>query len=191
MSGYFIVGGVVVSAAVIVAVMLRKTEPPTQSIPPPPSSPQNLAEPIGIFKSISDGVVSMISEPRGIRNKNPLNMRWYSVNNWVGQVGKDESGYIIFDKPENGIRAAGKTLDSYARRGVVTLGAIIASWAPAVENNVENYVKHVEQQTGFNRGRVISRASGDFAPLLAAMIKHENGKQPYSMDLIRAGLALP
>lgn len=165
----------------------------SQSIPAPAAQPVQhpMAEPIGIFKSISDGAMNLIGEPRGIRNKNPLNMRWYSVNNWNGQIGKDESGFIIFDRVENGIRAAGKNLDSYARRGVTSMGAIIAEWAPASENNVEAYIKHVEQQTGWGRGRAINRANGDFTNLIAAMIRHENGKQPYSVELIRGALALP
>lgn len=131
--------------------------------------------------------VSNILEPRGIRNKNPLNIKWASVNNWVGQVGKDSGGFSIFDKPENGIRAAAKILDSYARRGIVTIADIVKTWAPAADNNnVEAYTKHVEQVMGKARTHRISRA--DYLPLLRVMIKHENGKQPYTDAQILAGI---
>lgn len=151
--------------------------------------------PIGIFKNISEGVVSLMNEPKGIRNNNPLNIEWNSLNNWVGQLGSD-GRFSVFDKAENGIRAGGRNIDSYARRGVVTIAQIIATWAPPekegkIENDTEAYIRSIEKQTGWNRGRVISRAAGDYVPLIAAMIKHENGKNPYSNDFIRGALSLP
>ena len=152
-------------------------------------------EPIGIFKTAVDDAMTFVKnliEPRGIRNNNPLNLRWYSVNNWDGltQQAKDSEGYCIFVSPEYGIRAAAKTLDSYARRGLVTIQQIIQTWAPASENNVAAYVSHVCQQMGKAATAKMARANGDFVPLLAAMIKHENGKQPYPLELIKRGVSM-
>lgn len=145
--------------------------------------------PYGLLGSIAQGAIDMVSKPRGIRNKNPLNLRWYSVNNWSGQVGKDAQGFVVFDTVENGVRAAAKTLDSYAKRGLNTIEKIIQAWAPAVENNVEAYTAHVEKLTGLNRKTVIVKKR-DYVNLLAAMIRHENGQQPYSLETIAAGVAL-
>lgn len=140
--------------------------------------------------SFMDQVVSNVTnvlQPRGIRNNNPLNIKWSSVNNWLGQTGKDSGGFSIFDKPENGIRAAARILDNYAKRGITTLGDIVKTWAPAEDkNNVEAYTEHVERGVGKSRGVRITRA--DYLPLLRVMIKHENGKQPYTDAQIIAGI---
>jgi hypothetical protein len=153
------------------------------------SAPVVKAEPIGIFKTVVDSAMSLITEPRGIRNNNPLNIEWNAINNWNGQTGSD-GRFSIFDKPENGIRAGAKILDSYARRGLVTIQQIIETWAPAVENNVQSYVSHICQLMGRSPGSVIVKASGDYVPLIAAMIKHEDGKQPYSLATIQSGVNL-
>lgn len=139
--------------------------------------------------SFMDQVVDSVSnvfQPRGIRNNNPLNIKWSSLNNWNGQTGKDAAGFSIFDRPENGIRAAARILDNYAKRGIVTLGDIVKTWAPASENNVEAYTKHVEQ--GVGKSRVVKITRTDYLPLLRVMIKHENGKQPYTDSQILAGI---
>ncbi|HCS65463.1 MAG TPA: hypothetical protein DIW64_16135 [Cellvibrio sp.] len=146
------------------------------------------AEPIGIFKTVVDGAMNLLTNPRGIRNNNPLNIEWNSVNNWVGQTGSD-GRFSIFDKPENGIRAGAKILDSYAKRGINTIQKIIETWAPATENNVKAYVDHVCRIMGRSPGSVVVKMSGDYVPLIAAMIKHENGKQPYSLATIQAGVS--
>lgn len=140
---------------------------------------------ISFMNQVVDSVASVL-QPRGIRNKNPLNIRWSSVNNWKGQVGKDSGGFSIFDTPENGIRAAARILDNYAKRGIFTLGDIVKTWAPAVENNVEAYTAHVEKGVGKSRSTRITRA--DYLPLLRVMIQHENGKQPYTDSQILAGI---
>lgn len=150
-------------------------------------APVVAAEPIGIFKTVVESAMSLLTNPRGIRNNNPLNIEWNSVNNWNGQRGHD-GRFSIFDTPENGIRAGAKILDSYAKRGIVTIQKIIETWAPAPENNVKAYVDHVCQIMGRSPGSVIVRMSGDYVPLIAAMIKHENGKQPYSLATIQAGV---
>jgi hypothetical protein len=131
--------------------------------------------------------VKNVFQPRGIRNNNPLNIKWASVNNWNGQTGKDSGGFSIFDKPENGIRAAAKILDSYARRGIVTIADIVKTWAPASENNVDAYTKHVEQAMQKSRSHRVTRS--DYLPLLRVMIKHENGKNPYTDSQILAGIS--
>ena len=155
-------------------------------------APVTNVQPIGIFKTAVDetmNFISSITEPRGIRNKNPLNIEWNSVNKWVGLVGSD-GRFCIFDKPENGIRAGAKTLDSYARRGVITIQQIIETWAPKPENNVKAYVDHVCKLMNKTPNYIISKAAGDYVPLIAAMIKHENGKQPYALSVIQAGVNL-
>lgn len=125
--------------------------------------------------------------PRGIRNNNPGNIRWDGSTQWQGMTGQDDKGFIIFSSMAYGIRAMSKVLDSYARRGVNTVESVIATWAPAIENNVEAYVRSVEQQTGLSRHKVLTAA--DRPALVAAIIKHENGKT-ISEAMIERGLAM-
>ena len=153
-----------------------------------------VAQPIGIFKTAVDSTMSFISNitnPRGIRNNNPLNIRWNAVNAWEGLANpvKDDKGFCLFISPEYGIRAAAKVLDSYAKRGVVTIYNIISTWAPAADNNnVQAYVDHVCQKMGKTPNSVITRA--DYVPLLSVMILHENGKQPYTAAQIQKGVSM-
>lgn len=128
---------------------------------------------------------------RGLRNNNPGNIRFNEANDWVGQVGQDKDGYAIFSDPKYGIRAAGKVLDAYARQGVLSIRQIITRWAPAGDNNdTEAYIKHVVQLIGRPDYFVPVRSEGDYLDLVKAIIKHENGVNPYSDDDIKAGLSL-
>lgn len=176
----------------VTAYMLSKQKTPAQSVVPPVATgntnpPNYPLTSTTIFDSVSNGVMSLLGEPRGIRNNNPLNIRWNSANNWQGQTGRDSGGFSIFDTPVNGIRAAARVLDNYAKRGLTTIAQIISTWAPAADgNNVEAYVSHVESVMGKGRNVKISRA--DYLPLLRVMIKHENGKQPYTDSQILAGI---
>lgn len=128
-----------------------------------------------------------LSLPRGIRNNNPGNIRWDGSTQWQGMTGQDDKGFIKFKSMAYGIRAMSKVLDSYARRGVNTVETVIATWAPAIENNVEAYVSSVEQQTGLSRYKVLT--AEDRPALVAAIIKHENGKT-ISQAMIEHGLSL-
>lgn len=70
-----------------------------------------------------------ITEPRGVRNRNPGNIDYSSANQWQGQLKPDsviEKRFARFDTPENGIRALGKLLLTYQRKhGLKTVKAII------------------------------------------------------------------
>ncbi len=125
--------------------------------------------------------------PRGIRNNNPLNIEFQPSNQWDGQTGTD-GRFSIFNTPYFGIRAAARLLKNYAANyNIKTVREIIARWAPAVENNVEAYVNSVVKRSGlFPDMRLVE---GEYADLIAAMIYHENGQQPYELALIKEATA--
>jgi len=89
------------------------------------------------------------SLPRGIRNNNPLNIRYNAKNQWLGQTGSDrvpaEKGMCVFTSMHYGIRAAFKLLSNYGRKyGLNTVRSIITRWAPpSDDNNTEAYIKRV------------------------------------------------
>ncbi len=127
--------------------------------------------------------------PRGIRNKNPGNIR--HGDNWEGmKANQSDDAFVQFTDAKYGIRAMVKVLRSYRNRGIVTLERIISVWAPTNENNTEAYIKSVMKATGWQRSHVVVEMEGDYLTLIPAIIKHENGINPYSTDTLKEGYAL-
>ena len=133
------------------------------------------------------GVLLMLQrEPRGIRNKNPLNIEL--GDNWQGLAAVQTDGrFAQFTDPRYGYRAAARILDSYGARGIVTIREIIETWAPSFENNTNAYVDSVARKMGADPDSTVT--FGNMAQLFAAMTKHENGKNPHSIELIREGIS--
>lgn len=129
---------------------------------------------------------------RGIRNNNPGNMR-PSGDQWQGIAGTDNGlngPYLIFKAPEWGIRAVYKNLLTYRNKyGLDTIAEIITRWAPASDNNnTAAYIAAVSKAVGKGSSSALTLA--DYPALLKAIIKHENGVQPYPDDLINKGISL-
>lgn len=128
--------------------------------------------------------------PRGVRNNNPGNIM-KGGDNWQGEVQGNDPRYATFATPEAGIRAMGKTLLTYQEKhGLNSVEAIIARWAPATENNTAAYVATVAKEMGVKPDAALNLRDGDtLAKLTRAMIRVENGNQPYSDQQIATGLA--
>jgi len=138
---------------------------------------------------LTGGGVIAYQYTRGIRNKNPGNIRYNPANDWNGQTGQDSDGFVIFSDSRFGIRAMGKILDSYRGRGVTSIREIISSWAPNSENDTESYISSVVQSMNAPSYHFTpTREDGDYPALVKAIIKHENGINPYSDGEIIAGL---
>lgn len=127
--------------------------------------------------------------PRGIRNNNPGNIR-KSKTLWVGESPQQtDPSFAQFTAPEYGIRAICKILRSYKAAGINTIQQIISRWAPPTENDTFSYTKSVEAALNVSRYDVIDIDSV-MPALIAAIIQHENGQQPYSPDVIQKGISL-
>ncbi|MEV9403081.1 hypothetical protein AB0211_03540 [Klebsiella pneumoniae] len=129
------------------------------------------------------------SAARGLRNNNPGNIEAGS-NSWDGQAGSD-GRFAKFVTPEHGIRALGKNLLSYQRQGYDTVSEIINRWAPPSDNNdTAAYIKAVCAQLGVTANQPLDASNPDtLQALCAAIIKHENGTQPYSPDQLSTGVS--
>jgi hypothetical protein len=135
-------------------------------------------------------------QPRGIRNNNPGNIdRTPKRTPWQGQVPVQDltdPRFEQFTHAKWGIRAICRVLVTYQdRHGLDSVREIIDRWAPPVENNTEAYVQAVARKLGVSASDAIS--VHDYATmreLVLAIIKHENGIQPYSGALIDEGLRL-
>jgi len=129
------------------------------------------------------------NQPRGIRNNNPLNIRYNVANDWQGQTGSDGE-YAIFSSAEYGIRAAAKLLNNYVTKyGLRSVSDIINRWAPTSENNTSAYIQAVANKLNVQANDVLLWPT-QLKALLEAMIHHENGMQPYSNQTIINGIKL-
>ncbi|HEA0341613.1 TPA: structural protein [Salmonella enterica] len=127
-----------------------------------------------------------MNTPRGIRNNNPGNIRW--GDDWKGLVPKSQrtdKDFCQFITPEYGIRAMIVILRNYQRKhGLNTISGIINRWAPTNENNTQAYIDSVAKSTGVTPDQFIHTDDSRFMmKLLQAIIRHENGVQPYGFDV--------
>jgi len=134
----------------------------------------------------------MPEAPRGIRNHNPGNIR-RSKTPWQGlATDQPDPEFFRFKSPEWGIRAMARILITYKdKHRIKRLRTVIRRWAPPVENDTEAYISHVAFATGLDPDQNIDLHNyAHVRPLIEAMILHENGRQPYSADVIDRGLEM-
>ena len=146
-----------------------------------------------VFLILAGGgtAVYMTSKARGIRNNNPGNIRHGS--RWQGMASQQtDAAFVQFTTPEYGIRALAKVLLTYQTKyGLNTIRGIITRWAPPTENNTAAYIDSVSRYVGASPDAPLDlhRASV-MRPLVEAIIRHENGVQPYTVAQINSGLRL-
>lgn len=116
--------------------------------------------------------------PRGIRNCNPGNIE-RGKDRWLGMSADQSSDprFLVFDKPESGIRALMRVLINYQERhDINTLRGAINRWAPPGENNSGAYVQHVARLTGLDPDETLDFLDGYICTAVTkAIIRHENG----------------
>ena len=88
---------------------------------------------------------------RGVRNSNPLNIKYSERNKWQGKVPDREKKDQVFEEfrsMEYGLRAALKLITKYCLEGTDTPRAIIRKWAPASAdgNHTKEYIEYVERR---------------------------------------------
>lgn len=128
--------------------------------------------------------------PRGIRNNNPGNLE----NNGIAWQGlsdsQTDSRFYQFVNPVYGIRALARTLKTYRDNyGLTTAREIIERWAPSFENDTDSYARAVAAAVGTDPDSPISDTPDSRQRIVKAIIRHENGIQPYPDALINEGIA--
>lgn len=120
-------------------------------------------------------------EARGIRNNNPGNIEKSDIP-WNGKLPGGDARFETFTTAEQGIAALAKNLLTYqARHGLDTVQAIVERWAPPSENKTGPYVAAVAKALDVAPGdRLDLSDPGTLTRLTKAIIRQENGKQPYS-----------
>lgn len=122
---------------------------------------------------------------RGIRNKNPGNLRGNIP--WRGRIGSDPDGFAIFETMELGVRALRVDLTAKLARGLNTVRKIVTVFAPPNENPTDNYIAKVSEWMGVTPDQPLTAA--DLPGLVNGIIRFEQGG-PLQAAVIKAGLAL-
>ncbi len=136
--------------------------------------------------------LSNTKTPRGIRNNNPGNIR-RNGDPWQGLAERQgDVEFFTFKDPVYGIRALARTLITYQdKHGLRSISQIIARWAPPVENNTNAYVRAVAADAGLDASQPLDMHRFDhLLPLTKAIIRHENGQQPYADAQLTKALVL-
>ena len=139
-----------------------------------------------------------LSDPRGIRNNNPGNIRigdpWQGLakRSQMKDFHKNEIVFCVFSAPKWGIRAMVRILIYYQDKfKLVTVSEVLNRWAPPPYNDTSNYIKFVSQKMNIGSDKSFTVAEYKRAyPMVDAMIRMENGIQPYSKRQIDRGLLL-
>ena len=115
-----------------------------------------------------------MKQTRGIRNNNPLNIKYVTTTIWVGQVRdieRSDKTFAEFYEMKYGIRAGIKLIRNYIRSGYNTINKIISRWCP--DQTQYTYRKFVGDRVkavfpAVDRWTVISRDDKD---IIREMVK--------------------
>lgn len=128
---------------------------------------------------------------RGLLNNNPGNID-KTKNMWTGEIEGGDKRFKTFATPELGVRAIVENLRAYETKyGVNTVEGIIKRWAPDNENDTKSYISFVAQQLGVDPKAPLNLSDANTLQALStAIILKENGKNPYSQEIITNGVNL-
>lgn len=110
---------------------------------------------------------------RAWRNNNPGNIEDGKFARDNGAIGTD-GRFAIFPDTVTGFNAIAVLLSTSAYQNLTIEGAI-NRYAPPNENNVEDYLKSIERQTGFSRSTPMNNLSKDNLLQLAKAMKKQEG----------------
>lgn len=139
---------------------------------------------------------------RGLRLRNPFLIRKTSIE-WRGEIESADDEFESFRTDLEGIRAGMRNMVTHQMRdGLRTIRTIITKHAPPkgntgkVENDTEAYINSVCKRGHFQPDEFINlRDVNTLVRLADAVIRHENGTQPYPLDMLqhaaRMALNLP
>ena len=124
--------------------------------------------------------------PRGIRNRNPGNIRRGNTR-YKGETHGSDTAFKSFVSMEWGYRAIFVLLHTYAvRHGLNTIRSMISRYAPAQENNTASYIETVSKHSRIEADRQVNTLSAsDMIPIVTAISRVENGVLPNEAQIRR------
>lgn len=119
----------------------------------------------------------------GFRNHNPGNLK--AAPNSTGRRGK----FSTFASDDDGLSAMARQLMLYGDRGNNTPGGIIHTYAPSSENNTRAYIDDVTSRTRYGADQRLDLHNPEvLKTLMASMIQHEQGSQPYTEEQLKKAI---
>lgn len=144
-----------------------------------------------------------VMKPRGVRNRNVLNIEYKPENQWLGQTGSDGRYATFSAHPDGefvyGLRAGARLLKNYSTRyGINTVAGIISRFAPAHENPTDIYIVNVARGLGIPPERTATQQINVSDPatlhaLITGMVRQEIGSRyarQVTPNQISRGIAL-
>ena len=136
-----------------------------------------------------------IEQVRSVRNNNPGNLD-RNRTQWEGMSADQASDprFVVFETPEYGVRAMGKTLQTHQKKhNLNTIAGIISRWAPPTENDTQVYIQSVSSKLGIDPHTKIDIVKNKdiLSKLTSAMIEMEGGKEAleyFTPEVIKAGI---
>lgn len=125
--------------------------------------------------------IADIARPtRGLKNRNPGNLRGNPHVTWDGQISIDDKDFVVFASDVKGLRAAIIDLHThYIRDRETSVLALISSYAPPVENDTKSYVDFVAGRLGVAATDALVFNSAAADALIRAIVRIEQGVQPF------------
>lgn len=121
---------------------------------------------------------------RGLANCNPGNIRQSSTRYQGEVVPSRDKVFKQFQTMAWGYRAMFVLLDSYRRKGYLTIRQMVTRYAPPIENHTENYIRYVSEWSGVGGDVPLDTQRGEvMIPVVAAMSRIENGAPAVLADV--------
>lgn len=147
-----------------------------------PAAPSSPSSPSGAYGS---NYLNDASQPRGVRNNNPLNLV-RTGDSWKGKISHKDSRDTKFEQfisMPYGIRAAIKDIaGDITKDGDNTITKLITKFAPNNENDTDRYIQVITTLTKIPANKLLVPDKETMAKLVMAMAVHENGKPVVTAD---------
>lgn len=167
-----------------------------------PTTAEEMAGLGGVGANVSDGDLAAALEwqkthpgevypgaERGIRNNNPGNLEFRGQAGAVPEAGSGR--FAKFGTAYEGLQAMSRQLLRYfdgktTGKELRTVSDIVGTWAPKNENDTLAYITHLSQQLGVSPDAQINlRDPNTMATMMRGIIQKENGRNPYSDEMVR------
>ena len=125
----------------------------------------------------------------GQRINNPFNIR-QANQGFVGESG-DESGFVSFDDPMYGVRAADRVLSTYGRDyGINSIRGLLNRYAPPEDDNdTESYISYVSNKLGVDPDAEIDLSNPEVRSQVLSPIAMFESRSEYSPGQITEMIA--
>ena len=117
-----------------------------------------------------------MTQPRGLRNNNPGNLRQSGVRFKGEVVPSQDPAFKQFETIAWGYRAMFVVLNTYRKRGACTICDLLGRYAPPSENPTDDYLRFVAHRSAVGADDEVDTLDREtMTAIAAAMSAFENG----------------